>query len=47
LTDVPGVVGAEVDLGNGRTIVNVVAGNVDLNTLYQAVEDVGYRVKVV
>jgi len=41
-TDVPGVVGVEIDLQSGRTIVNVVTGNVELNTLYQTVKDAGY-----
>jgi Cu+-exporting ATPase len=45
LTDIPGVIDVEVDLQSGRTIVNVVTGSVELNTLYQAVENAGYRVK--
>ena len=46
LTDVPGVTDVDIDLQSGRTIVNVVTGNVELNTLNQTVKDVGYQVNV-
>ncbi len=45
LTDVPGVIDVEVDLQSGTTMVNVVSGHIELNTLYQAVEYAGYQVK--
>lgn len=45
LTDLPGVIHAEVDLQTGATTVTLAAEGVGLNTLCQAVQETGYQVR--
>ena len=44
LTDIPGVVAAEVDLQTGETAVTVADSGVTLTMLHRAVEEVGYQI---
>lgn len=46
ITSVSGVSSAEVDLDNGKAIVQYDPANTDLDKIKSAVEDVGYEAKV-
>lgn len=45
LTDLPGIINAEVDLQTGRTTVTIVAEDVGLSVLTQAVQEAGYQIR--
>lgn len=42
LTDVPGVVAADVDLQTGETAVTMTNNEIGINTLFEAIEEAGY-----
>lgn len=45
LTDLPGVIHAEVDLQTGATTVTIAAAGVGLTALCQAVQETGYQIR--